>query len=138
MYFDQCDVSANRDGEARITQFLKRQLSRNGYAPRAIAQIVVLAGELFTLCCWRLKEGESVCLECTVNPQTRSVTLRVRVPLGGRNPLDAAEGMAAEQTARFIRASADKTSFTPGGAEDILTVEKRPEDTVSEGEAQES
>ena len=138
MYLDQCDVSANRDGEAQITQFLKRQLSRNGYAPRAIAQIVVLAGELFTLCCWKLKEGEALCLECAVNPQTRSVTLQVRAPMGGRDPLDEADGMAAGQAARFIRASAEQIRFTPGDAEDILTVEKRPEDTVSEGEAQES
>lgn len=138
MYFDQCDVSANREGEAQITQFLKRQLSRNGYAPRAIAQTAVLAGELFTLCCWKLKEEETLCLECAVNPQTRSVTLRVRAPLGGRDPLDGAAGMAAEQAARFIRASAEQISFTPGEAEDILTVEKRPEDAVSEGEAQES
>lgn len=137
-YFDQCVVSPDREGENQITQFLKRQLSRNGYTPRGIAQVAVLAGELFTVCCWKLEKQQMLCLECVVDPTTRNVTLRVKAPFGGKDPLNEARGTAAAQAVQFIRESAKQVDFIPGDPEDVLRVEKQPEETELEGNARES
>jgi sigma-B regulation protein RsbU (phosphoserine phosphatase) len=137
-YFGQCIVSPDREGENQITQFLKQQLLRNGCTPRGIAQVAVLAGELFTVCCWKLEKRQTLCLECAVDPTARSVTLRVKASFGGKNPLDGAEGTAAAQAVRFIRESAGRVGFAPGDLEDVLSVEKRLEETELKGNARES
>ncbi len=125
-----CTVSGDRKGAAKVTDFLKQQLAANGLSRRAIAEIAVLADELFSLCCWAAADDRPITAECAMEPDGKGLTLRMKGGFGGRNPLLAGEGGAAANAVDFIRGSAKSVSFQEGELQDVLTVEKALSETA--------
>lgn len=116
------ELPAVPESAQAMMDFLKNQFAENGIAPVRYAKVVVLAEELFTLACRRVRPGGTVELECGVAPDGESVTLRMAAPLGGVNPVESAKDPAERGAADFIREESDLLSFTPEGERDVLTI----------------
>ena len=116
-----CVVERDRSGAMKVSRFLKEQLAENGFDRRTAAQIVVLADEVFSLCCRRRTEG-LVTVECEVGGDASEVTLRLKSFFAGADPLDVRGGTDTEDALAFIRRSAREISFRKGELQDDLTV----------------
>lgn len=119
-----CTVPGDRKGAARVADFLKRQLGENGLSRRAIAEVAVLADELFNLCCWAAAVDRPITVECSMIPGSETITLRMKGGFGGRNPLLGAESGIATNAVSFIRGNTKSVSFQEGELQDVLIVEK--------------
>lgn len=116
-----CVVDRDRSGAMRVSEFLKEQLAENGFDRRNVAQIVVLADEVFSLCCRRRTEG-LVTVECEVNSDACEVRLRLKSFFAGADPLDVRGGTDTQDALDFIRRSTREISFRKGELQDELTV----------------
>jgi sigma-B regulation protein RsbU (phosphoserine phosphatase) len=119
-----CTVPGNRKGAAQVTEFLKRQLGANGLSRRAAAEAVVLADELFNLCCWTTAVDRPITVEFAMAPGNGCLTLRMKGSFGGKDPMLSGEGDIAANAVRFIRSCTEQLSFEKGELQDVLTVEK--------------
>lgn len=119
-----CTVPGDRKGALKVTEFLKQQLALNGLNRKTIAEVAVLADEMFSLCCWSAADDRPITVECAMEPDGNGLVLRMKGSFGGRDPLSAGEEGAAANAARFIRASSRSVSFQQGELQDVLSVEK--------------
>jgi len=126
-----CDITGDSEGTARMRAFLKRQLEENGLSRRTVAETVVLAEELLTLCLWQREPGGMLTVECAVPREGDAVILRLKGNLGGRDPLEHAAGGPAASAAAFIRSSARQVTFARSGLGDVVTAEKQMERPLS-------
>lgn len=103
-----------------------------------MAQIVVLADEVFTLYCRCAPQDSHIMAECAVPPAEDLLILRFRGDFGGIDPLEHLEE-AAENAAAFIRTHCDQMLFEHTVSVDTVTVVKRLEindRTEKDGETQ--
>ena len=120
-----CRVPASPDNASEVLEFLKTRFEENGIQRRHYARVVVLAEELFALCCRSASPGAALTVECGVAPDGESVNLRVTGPFQGKNPLRAEdESTPSGQSAEFIEEHAEYTRFKAGDTEDrdVVTV----------------
>lgn len=118
-----CLLSQGAAGSAALTAFLRGQLEANGLRGGQMAQIVVLADEVFTLCCRCAPQDSHIMTECAVPPAEDLLILRFRGDFGGINPLEHLEA-AAENAAVFIRTHCDQLLFEHTAFVDTVTVVK--------------
>lgn len=115
-----CVVDRDRAGAMKIAEFLKRQLGENSFSKKDSAQVVVLADEIFALCCRQRTQG-LVTVECAVE-EDGTVILRFKSAFGGRDPLTMRGGADMENALAFVHKNARELSFQPGELQDVLTV----------------
>lgn len=115
-----CDLPGNAESTPQLMKFLQKQCQENGLQGQNYTRLAVMAEELFTLCC-RYSVGP-VRTECAVTPNGDSVNIRMSADMGGRNPLESADDMAAESAADFIFSNADYTQFQSENGEDSITM----------------
>ncbi len=116
-----CEVPAVPSSAGQVTAFLNQRFADNGIRRRDYARVAVLVDELFALCCRCCAPEATVITECGIAPDGQSVTIRMRAPLGGRDPLEAADDDVTGSAAEFIRSQVDYLTFKAGEEQDTLT-----------------
>ena len=119
-----CLVTADAEGSDRLSEFLREQLRANGATGAQTAELIVLADELFALCCRRSAPDGRFMAECAV-PEEHLFVLRLKGSMEGGNPLYTPQGETARCAAQFIEKNADRVLFEHGRTMDTVTVIKR-------------
>lgn len=122
-----CVLSAGREGEQRLLDFLRGQLEANGFSRQQIAETAVLADELFILCCNQAEPDARFLAQCTVAEETGTVLLQVKGSMGGRNPLENTWGEVAARAATYILKNTQRVTFESRGGMDIVTITRQLE-----------
>ena len=126
-----CVLNAGQEGERRLLDFLRGQLKANGFSSRQIAEMAVLADELFVLCCGQAEADARFLVQCAVMEETATVVLQVKGPMGGRDPLEVTRGEAAARAAAFIRQNTHRVTFESIDGMDTVTVTRQMKADVS-------
>jgi serine phosphatase RsbU (regulator of sigma subunit) len=107
---------------SNVTEFLRKTLEDREISPKDRAKQLLLADELFALCC-RVCEAEGdVKVACAVFPEDKTIHLRMFAPMGGRDPLEAGESPAGESAASYIRNHTKRASFEAGTDRDMVEI----------------
>ena len=124
-----CILSTGAEGSRRLAEFLRGQLEANHIQSRQLAELMVVADELFALCRSQADPDSRFMAECAVPPGEGLVILRLKGEMRGRHPLERTEGEAAEHAASFIQKTCDQVLFEHGSDLDTVMIVKR----ISEG-----
>ena len=127
-----CVLSAGQEGERLLLDFLQGQLAANGFTRRQIAETAVLADELFVLCCGQAEPDARFLAQCAVTEETGTVLLKVKGPMGGRNPLENTRGEAAARAAAYILQNTQRVTFDSMDSMDVVTVTRQMEASASD------
>ena len=122
-----CALSAGREGERMLLDFLRGQLEANGFTSRQIAEMAVLADELFVLCCGQAEPDARFLAQCAVTEETGTVLFQIKGPMGGRNPLEDTRGEAAARAAAYISQNTQRVTFESLDSMDVITLTRQLE-----------
>ena len=122
-----CLVTADGTGSRKLLEFLRGQLEANDIEGRSMAVLMVVAEELFALCCRQAGGQGRFMAECAVPAGERLVVLRLKGDTGGANPLERLDGEAARHAADFILQHCDRVLAEHEAGMDTITVVKRLE-----------
>ena len=105
-----------------VTEFMRKTLEENGIAPKDRARQILLADELFALCCRACRKETDVKVECAIKPEENLLHLRLFAPMGGNDPLGGGEGSAGGSAANYIRTHTRRAAFEAGIDRDMLEI----------------
>lgn len=125
-----CVLNAGQEGERRLLDFLRGQLEANEFTGRQIAEMAVLADELFVLCCGQAEPDARFLAQCAVTEETGTVLLQIKGTMGGRDPLEHTRGEVAARAAAYIRQNAQRVAFEHLDRVDVITVTRQLEAEV--------
>ena len=117
-----CEGPAVPEYAPEVAAFLKGRFEENGIQPRHYARSAVLVDELFALCCRHCPPDSLVSTECGIAPDGQSVTIRMSMATGGRNPLETGGDEPGGNAVEFIRSQADYVDFKAGEERDTVTM----------------
>ena len=137
-----CELPASPLSAPSVTAFLRHSCLDNALPAKSVARLLVIADELFALCCRKCVKGgerDEIRVECAVAPDGELLTVRMSAALAGNNPLTDAQGDADRTVSEFIHKSAEFIRFQAGAERDTLTVvyplaEKTPGQAAREPE----
>ena len=107
---------------SNVTEFLRKTLEDREISPKDRAKQLLLADELFALCCRVCRDEGDVRVACAVFPEENTIHLRMFAPMGGRDPLEAGENPAGESAANYIRTHTKRVSFEAGTDRDMVEI----------------
>lgn len=122
-----CVLSAGQKGERMLLDFLRGQLESNAFTSRQIAEVAVLADELFVLCCGQAEPDARFLAQCAVTEETGTVLLQIKGPMGGKNPLENIRGEVSARAADYIRQNTQRVVFESLDSMDVITVTRQME-----------
>lgn len=120
-----CVITPDAIGAAALQSFLREQMQANQISGREMAQLVVLADELFALCCRGADEDGRFLAECTVSSEERVVVLRINGAMKGRDPLNCQGEGPSYHAVNFIRENTEQASFSHEDFMDTVMIVKR-------------
>jgi hypothetical protein len=105
-----------------VTEFMRKTLEDGGIKAKDQARLILLADELFTLCCRVCKAGTDIKVECGILPEENTFHLRMFAPMGGKSPLEG-EGSASDRNAvEYIRSHTERVAFQSGIDRDMVEI----------------
>ena len=116
-----CVLTAGPEGERKLMNFLRGQLKANGYTGRRQAEAAVLADELFVLCCQQAEPDARFLAQCAIPEGEDLIVLRLKGPMGAKDPLKSAQGDSAARAAEYVVQNTQRVTF-----ETILSGEAGP------------
>ena len=122
-----CVLTPDSAGSARLTAFLRGQLEANQIQGAQMAKMLVLADELFTLCCRHADSDSHMMAECAIPKGDAQAILRLKGSFRGCNPLENPQEEAVKHAAEFITGNCDRVLFESDETMDTVTVVKRLE-----------
>ena len=105
-----------------VTEFMRKTLEEAGIAPKDRAKQILLADELFALCCRACAPGADVKVECAIKPESNALHLRLFAPMGGSDPLEGSDSAPGGNAANYIRAHTKRAAFEAGIDRDMLEI----------------
>lgn len=120
-----CVLSPGQAGERALLDFLRGQLEANHFTNRQIAQVAVLADELFVLCCAQAEPDARFLAQCSVTVETGTVLLQIKGPMGGKDPLENTRGEVSARAADYIRQNTQRVVFESLDSMDVITVTRQ-------------
>ena len=105
-----------------VTEFIRKTLEDRGIAPRNRAKLLLLADELFALCCRVCVPETDIKAACAVMPEENAVHLRMFAPMGGQDPLQIREESAGGNAANYICTHTRRASFEAGIDRDKIEI----------------
>lgn len=124
-----CVLTPDARGSARLMEFLRGQLEANQLQGGQMARMLVLADELFTLCCRRADSDSRLMAECAIPQGEGQAILRLKGGFGGHSPLEEIQDEASKHAAEFIVQNCSRVLFESDGTMDTVTVVKQLEGT---------
>ena len=122
-----CILTPDAAGNQQLLEFLRGQLSENAVESQRLAEVMVLADELFTLCRRCAAPDSRFLAECAIPAGEDLLVLRLKGDLGGRDPLKGLEGGAACHAVEFLAKHCEQVFFEHGDSVDIVTMVRRIE-----------
>lgn len=122
-----CILTPDAAGNQQLLEFLRGQLSENEVESQRLAEVMVLADELFTLCRRCAAPDSRFLAECAIPAGEDLLVLRLKGDLGGRDPLKDLEGGAACHAVEFLAKHCEQVFFEHGDSVDIVTMVRRIE-----------
>lgn len=119
--FAFCTVRPRPSFAPEVLEFLKRRCQEYGIAPKGYARLMVVADELFALCCRRSIRDDLCRVECSLAPDGQLVNVKMIASLGGKNPLVNVQETVDVNAIAFIRENTEYVKFEPGAERDTLT-----------------
>ena len=113
-------VHGSPEYASSVTEFMRKTLEEGGIAPKDRARQILLADELFALCCRVCEEETDVKVECAIMQEDRQIHIRMFAPMGGRDPLKTAEDDAGGNAANYIRNHTKRAAFESGIDRDMI------------------
>jgi hypothetical protein len=105
-----------------VTEFMRRTLEEGGIETKDRAKQILLADELFALCCRACGSEADFKVECAILPEENALHLRIFAPMGGRDPLQTGEDTAAGNAANYIRTHTRRACFEAGIERDMIEI----------------
>ncbi len=115
-------VRGTAEYAANVTEFIRKTLEERGITPKDRAKQILLADELFALCCRICAHEADIKIACAVFPEDNAIHLRMFAAMGGRDPLEIKDSPAEENAANYIRNHARRTSFEAGTDRDMVEI----------------
>ena len=115
-------VPGTPEGAPDVTAFMRKTLADGGVSQKDSARQILLADELFTLCCRSCVSETDVKIECAILPEEKTLHLRMFAPMGGRDPLQAGRDSAGGTAAEYIRSHTKRAAFEAGIDRDLLEI----------------
>ncbi len=105
-----------------VTEFMRKTLEEGRIEPKDRAKHILLAEEMFALCCRACGADADVKIECAIKPEENILHLKMLAPMDGKDPLgiggDASGGIAAN----YIRSHTQRATFEAGIGRDMLEI----------------
>lgn len=120
-----CLLTPGTAGGSKLVSFLRGQLEANQIQGSQMAKMLVLADELFVLCCRNTDSDSRLMAECAIPQGEDLAILRLKGNFRGRDPLEQTGDETFQHAAEFIRANCDRILFESDGSMDTVTVVKR-------------
>lgn len=130
-----CVLTAGPEGEQKLLDFLRGQLKANGFTGRRLAEAAVLADELFVLCCQQAEPDARFLAQCAMPEGENLMVLRLKGPMGAKDPLKSAQGDSAVRAAEYVLQNTQRVTFESRDSMDVITVTKQLEAEPSGGTA---
>ena len=105
-----------------VTEFMRKTLEEGRIEPKDRAKHILLADEMFTLCCRACGTDTDVKIECAIKPEENILHLRMFAPMGGKDPLDLGGDDSGGAAANYIRTHTKRASFEAGVGRDMLEI----------------
>lgn len=105
-----------------VTEFMRKALDEANIEPKDRAKLILLADELFTLCCRVCEKDADVKVECAIKPEDNVLHLRMFAPMGGSDPLNVNGDASGGSAANYIRTHTKRASFESGIERDMIEI----------------
>ena len=110
-------------------------LKAGGAVSGLLAEAAVLADELFVLCCQQAEPDARFLAQCAMPEGENLMVLRLKGPMGAKDPLKSAQGDSAARAAEYVVQNTQRVTFESRDSMDVITVTKQLEAEPSEGTA---
>lgn len=117
-----CLLRSDREDVPAMQRFLRAQLTDNGLSGKVLAHSMVLAEELYLLCCGQSERDSRLRLECAVPRAEPVILLRFKGNFAGNHPMETVYNAPQRQSAAFIRNSSRRVLFESKDGMDVVTV----------------
>ena len=114
-------VKGTPENAPEVTEFMRKTLEDGGISPKDRARQILLADELFSLCCRACTKEADIKIECAIQPEENTVHLRMFAPMGGADPLYSSDN-AAGNAANYICTHTLRASFEAGIERDMIEI----------------
>ena len=116
-------VQGTPDYAGTVTEFIRKTLEEGGISPKDSAKQILMADELFALCCRGCVEKEAeIKVACAILQDERAIHLRMFAPLGGKDPLRGGDDPSSENAAAYIRGHTQRAAFESGIDRDMVEI----------------
>ncbi len=105
-----------------VTEFMRKTLEEAKIEPKFRAKHILLAEELFALCCRACGTDTDVKVECAIKKDENILHLRMFAPTGGKDPLSIHGDAAGASAANYIRTRTKRAAFEAGIERDMLEI----------------
>lgn len=105
-----------------VTEFMRKTLEEGKIEPKDRAKHILLADEMFTLCCRACGADTDVKIECAIKPEENILHLRMFAPMDGKDPLDIGGDASGGAAANYIRTHTKRAAFEAGVGRDMLEI----------------
>ena len=105
-----------------VTEFMRKTLDEWKIDPKERAKQILLADELFALCCRACETETDVKVECAVKPDENALHLRMYAPMGGSDPLAVSGDASGGSAANYIRTHTKRAAFEAGIERDMIEI----------------
>ena len=105
-----------------MTEFMRKTLEEGRIEPKDRAKHMLLADELFSLCCRSCEAETDVKIECAIKPEENILHLRMFAPMGGKDPFDIGGDASGGAAANYICTHTKRATFEAGVGRDMLEI----------------
>ncbi len=105
-----------------VTEFIRKALEDGGISQKDSARQILLADEMFALCCRSCEKDADIKVECAIQAEENVLHLRMFAPMGGQDPLNSIKSSAGGNAASYIRAHSRRAAFESGIERDMLEI----------------
>ena len=115
-------VRGTPDDAPAVTEFVRKTLTDGGVPQKDCAMQILLADELFALCCRSCTGEAKVKVECAILSEENTFHIRMFAPMGGRDPLKNPDDAACVNAVNYIHSHTKRMAFESGIDRDMLEV----------------
>lgn len=115
-------VRGTPEESSKVTEFMRKILEVAGVPQIDWARQILLADEMFVLCCRACVKETDIKLECAIKSEENLLHLRMLAPMGGQDPLQSGQDDAGGTAANYIRTHTLRAAFEAGIDRDLLEI----------------